>query len=65
MIIAGSESRAVTQAVDGDGVVGSAKSDSTGVTGESTLGDVVRCLGANKEPVTTEDGIGSKCWSLK
>lgn len=65
MIITCSESRSITQAVDGNGIVGSAKADSTGVTGEATLCDVVRCIGTNEESIAAEDGVCSESWSLK
>lgn len=65
MIVAGSERRPVAQAVEGNGVVRSAEADSTGVTGETALGDVVRSLGTDEESVTAEDGVGSEGWSLK
>ena len=65
VVVAGSESGSVAQAVEGDSVVGSAEADSTRVTGKTALGDVVRSLGTNKESVTTEDGVGSECWSLQ
>ena len=51
--------------MDGNGVVGSAEADSTRVTGEASLGDVVSSLGTDKESIATKDGIGSECWSLK
>jgi hypothetical protein len=51
--------------VNGDSVVGSAEADSTGVTGEATLGDVVSGLGTDEETVATKDGISGECWSLK
>ena len=41
MVVAGSERRSVAQTVEGDGIVRSAEADSTGVTGEATLGDIV------------------------
>ena len=65
VVVASSESGSIAQAVEGDGVVGSAEADGTRVTGKATLGDVVRSLGTNKESVTTEDGVGSECWSLQ
>ena len=65
MVVTGSESGSITQAVDGDGVVGSAEADSTGVTGEATLGDIVGRISTDKESVTTKDGVCSECWSLK
>ena len=65
VVITGSESRSITQAVDGDGVVGSAEADSTGVTGEATLGDIVGCISTDKESITTKDSVGGECWSLK
>lgn len=65
MIVAGSECGSIAQAVEGDGIVRSAKADSTGVTGETTLGDVVSSLGTKEESITTEDGVSSECWSLK
>lgn len=64
MVVAGSKRRSVTQAVDSDGIVRSAKADSSRVTGEASLGDVVGSLGTEKESVTTEDGVGSECRSL-
>ena len=51
--------------MDGNSIVWGAEANGTGVTGEATLGDVVRSLGTEEESVTTEDGVGSKCWSLK
>jgi len=51
--------------MDSDGVVGSAKADSTGVTGEATLCDVVRCIGTNEESIAAKDGVCSESWSLK
>jgi hypothetical protein len=65
VVIAGSERRRVTQAVDSDGIVWGAEANSTRVTREATLSDVVRCLGTKEESITTEDGVGSECWSLK
>jgi len=65
VVVTSSESRSITQAVDSDGVVGSTKADSTGVTGEAALSDVVRRLSTNEESVTTKDGVGSECWSLE
>lgn len=65
VVVAGSECGPITQVVDGDSIVGSAEANSTRVTGEATFGDVVRCLGTEEESVTTEDSIGSECWSLK
>ena len=65
VVVAGSEGGSIAQAVDGDGVVRSAEADSTRVTGEAALGDVVSSFGTNEESVTTEDGVGSKCWSLR
>lgn len=51
--------------MDGNSIVWGAEANGTGVTGEATLGDVVRSLGTEEESVTTEDGVGSKCWPLK
>lgn len=65
VVVAGSVRGPITQAVDGDSVVGSAEADGTGVTGEATLGDVVRCLSSEEESITTEDSVGGECWSLK
>ena len=65
VVVAGSKSRSITQAVDGNGVVRGAETDSTGVTGKATLGNVVRCFGANEESVAAEDRVGSERWSLK
>lgn len=65
MVIAGSESRSIAQAVDGNGVVRGAEADSTGVAGKATLGNVVRCFGTNEESVATEDRVGSERWPLK
>lgn len=64
VVVASGKSRSITQAMDGDGVIRSAEANSTGVTGEATIGDVVSSLGTNEESVATEDGVGSKCWSL-
>ena len=41
VVVASSESRPVAQAVECDGVVGSAEADGTRVTGKAALGDVV------------------------
>ena len=65
MVVAGGERRSITQAVESNGIVRSAETDGTGVTGETTLCDVVRGLGAEEESVTTEDGVGSERRSLK
>ena len=65
MVVTCSESRSITQAVNGDGVIGSAETDSTGGTGEATLCDVVGCFGANEESIATKDGVCSESWSLK
>lgn len=51
--------------MDGDGVVGGTETNSTGVTGETTLGDIVGRFGTNEEPVATKDRVGSERWSLK
>ena len=64
VVVTGSESRSIAQTMDGDGIIRSTEADSTRATGEATLGDVVRCVGTDEEPVTTEDGVGSECWSL-
>ena len=65
VVVAGSECGPITQTMDGDGVVRSAEADSTRVTGEATLCDVVGSLGTEKESVTTEDSVGGECRSLK
>ena len=41
MVVAGSESRPIAQAVECDGVVGSTEADGARVTGEATLCDIV------------------------
>lgn len=64
VIVASSERRSVTQAVDSDGIVRSAEADGTGIAGETTLGDVVSGLSTKEEPVAAKDGVGSECWSL-
>lgn len=65
VVVAGSESRSIAQAVDGDGVVRGAKADGTRVAGDATLRDIVRSLGTNEESITTKNGVGSECGSLK
>ena len=64
VVVAGSESRSITQAMNGNSVVGSAEADSTGVAGKATLSNVVRRFATNEESVTTEDCVGSERWSL-
>ena len=59
-----SERRSIAQAVDGNDAVRSTEADDTSATGEATLGDIVSSLGTNEESVATEDGVGSKSWSL-
>ena len=51
--------------MDSDGIVGSAEADSTRVTSEATLGDIVRRISTNEESITTEDGVSRERWSLK
>jgi len=65
VIVTGSESGPIAQTMDGDGIIRGTEADSTGATGEATLGDVVRRVGTDEESVTTEDGVGSECWSLE
>ena len=65
VIVAGGECRSVTQALNGDSVIRSAEADSTGVAGELAVGDVVRGLGTDQEPITAKDGVGGERWSLK
>lgn len=48
----------VSETVEGDGVLGSAVSESGGVAGHLALGNVERGFGTNQEAITSKDSVG-------
>jgi hypothetical protein len=54
----------VSETVEGDGVVGGGVTESTGVSGDGTGGDIVRCLGTNKETISANNSVGSEGGAL-
>jgi hypothetical protein len=54
----------VSETVEGDGVVGGGVTEGTGVSGDGTGGDIVRCLGTNKETISANNSVGSEGGAL-
>jgi hypothetical protein len=50
--------------VEGYGVVGGGVTEGTGVSGDGTGGDIVRCLGTNKETISANNSVGSEGGAL-
>jgi len=65
VVVAGGEGGEVSETVDGDGVLRGGEADGTGVSGDSTGGDVVGSLGTDEETVTTENGVGGEGGALE
>lgn len=57
MVVARRERVQVVETVKGDSVLGGIVTDSSGITGNLALGDVVSSLGTKQEAITTEDGV--------
>lgn len=51
--------------MDGDSVLGCAEADSSGITGDLALSDVVGSLSTKEETITADDGVSSESGSLK
>lgn len=64
MVVAGSEGGQVPETVEGNGVLWGRVADSTSVTGDLALGDVVRSLSTDEETVTAEDGVSGESGTL-
>lgn len=60
VVVRGGKGGEVAQTVKGDGVVWGGVTESTGVSGDGTGGDIVRSLGTDKETVPTDNGVGSE-----
>jgi len=65
VVVAGAEGGEVSETVEGDGVFRGGEANGTGVSGDSTGGDVVRGFGTDKETVPTDNSVGSEGWALE
>jgi hypothetical protein len=65
VIVRSSEGGEVSETVEGDGVVRSGVTESTGVSGDGTGGDIVRSLGTNKETVSANNSVGGEGGALR
>ena len=57
VVVRRGEGREVSEAVEGDGVLGRAEADGGGVLGDLALGHVVRGLSTDEEAITADDGV--------
>ena len=60
VVVGSGEGGQVSETVKGDGVVRGGVTESTGVSGDGTGGDIVRSLGTNKETVSANNSVGSE-----
>ena len=60
VVVARGEEVEVVQALEGDGVLGSAEADGGSVPGDLALSDVVRSLTTKEESVTADDGVSGE-----
>jgi len=65
VVVRSGEGGQVSETVEGDGVVGSGVTESTSVSGDGTGGDIVRCLGTNKETISANNSVGSEGGALE
>jgi len=65
VVVGSGEGGQVSETVKGDGVVRGGVTESTGVSGDGTGGDIVRCLGTNKETVSANNSVGSEGGALE
>ena len=64
MVVRSGKGGQVSETVEGDGVVGGGVTESTGVSGDGTGSDIVRCLGTNKETISANNSVGSEGGAL-
>jgi len=65
VVVRSSEGGEVSETVEGDGVVRGGVTESTGVSGDGTGGDIVRSLGTNKETVSANNSVGGEGGALE
>ena len=64
VVVARSECAQVTETVKSDSVLWRAEANSSVVSGDLSLCDVVGSLSAEEESITADDGISSEGWAL-
>jgi acetyl-CoA acetyltransferase len=57
VVVAGMESMQIAESVEGNGVVRSVVTDSSRVTGDFALCDVISSFGTDEEAIASKDGI--------
>jgi len=65
VVIARGKGAQVGETMDSDRVLGCRETKSSRVLGDTAFSDVVRCFGTDKEAITTENSVGSKCETLE
>jgi hypothetical protein len=64
VVVAGGESIAAVEGVEGDSIVGGVVTEGSSETGDIALSDIVGSLTTEEEAVTTDDSIGSEGGTL-
>ena len=65
VVVASSESFEIVESVDGDSIFRGVVADCGSVAGDVAFGNIVGCLSTNQKTVTTENGVGGECRSLR
>ncbi len=64
VVVACSEGAQVGETMESDRVLRGRETDCSRVLGDTAFSDVVGCLSTNKEAITTEYSVSSKCKAL-